>query len=519
MFATDTSQGDQSSDEIRPVNPPAKRGSLIAVCVAVALVAAALIWYGRTAAFAWDEGYHLVAAWLIAHGKQPYIDFVFPQTPLNAYWNGFLLHTIGEDWRVPHTAAALLTSGGVAMAAGYVYRRLPAPLPWRTCAAITTAVVMGFNAAVFGFGTLQAYGMCLFMIVAAYLFTVTAVDHPGLVRPGLAGLTSGIAASSSLLSAPVAPILLIWLLIVNRVGGTMKKFVVFCVGVLIAFVPLLRLLIKAPHQVIFGFLQYELLYRKVEWPEATTHNLGEVLSWGDSSQAVLLVLLAVAGVVYSRKKASLPSVAASEELVLLRDRSRAEVYLCGTLGFVLTAYLLTARPTFTRYFLLTVPFLAMAAARGLYEVTERLSTRPRPWLAAAILCALASYGLGAWLFAERDDMAWSDLEQTAAKVREVTPASASLLADETVYFLLRRMPPSGMELEDSHKLTFSDAEARAMHVVPRPKLDLMIKAGRFDTVEMCDNDEIERIGLASLYQKNATVGTCQVFWKWGTAPK
>ena len=31
----------------------------------------------------------------------------------------------------------------------------------------------------------------------------------------------------------------------------------------------------------------------------------------------------------------------------------------------------------------------------------------------------------------------------------------------------------------------------------------MIKAGRFDTVEMCDDDEITRIGLASLYQKKA----------------
>lgn len=504
MFATDTSQGDRSPDEIRPENPRATVGTLIAVCLAVALVAAALIWYGRTAAFAWDEGYHLVAAWVIAHGKQPYIDFVFPQTPLNAYWNALLLRFVGEDWRVPHTAAALLTSGAVGMAAGYVYRRLPAPLIWRTCAAIATAVVMGLNAAVFGFGTLQAYGMCLFMTVAAYSFTVSAVDHTGFVRPALAGLCSGAAAASSLLSAPVAPILLIWILIVNRVGSTAKKFVVFCLGVLVAFVPLLRLLIKAPHSVIFGFLQYELLYRKVEWDDATTHNLGEVLSWGDSSQAVLLVLLAVAGVVYARKKA---------------DRSRAEVYLCGTLALTLTAYLLTARPTFTRYFLLTVPFLAMAAARGLYEVTERLSARPRPWLAAAILCVLTSYGLGAWLFEERDDMAWHDLEQTAAKVREVTPETASLLADEPVYFLLRRMPPPGMELEDSHKLTFSDAEAQTLHVVPRPKLDLMIKAGRFDTVEMCDADEIERIGLADLYQKNVSVGTCQVFWKWGSAPK
>jgi hypothetical protein len=511
MFAQD-----ERPDAITPAEEAkaarAGYGPVIAVCAAVALVTGALIVYGCTAAFAWDEGYHLVAAWLIAHGKRPYIDFVFPQTPLNAYWNAFLLRVLGESWRVPHTAAALLTSGAVAMTAGFVYRRLSAPRAWKASAAIAAAVMMGFNTVVFEFGTLQAYGMCLFMIVAAYIATVTAVDRPGMLRPALAGLCAGIAAASSLLTAPVAPILLMWLLIVNRAGSTAKKFAAFCAGVPIAFIPLLRLLIKAPHPVIFGFLQYELLYRKVEWDEAGLHNLGEVLSFGDSCQAVLLVLLAAAGIVYIKKSASHPPLSDP-------NATRAEFYLCGALALVLGVFLLTPHPTFVRYFLLTVPFLSIAAANGLYEVTTRLALRPKPWLAAGILCAIMTYGLGASLFEERDDMAWKDIEQAAAKVREVTPPEAVLLADETVYFLLRRTPPTGMELEDSHKLTFSDAEANAVHVVPRPKLDLMIKAGRFDTVEMCDDTEIERLDLASLYSKNATVGTCQVFWKWGAPAK
>jgi hypothetical protein len=232
------------------------------------------------------------------------------------------------------------------------------------------------------------------------------------------------------------------------------------------------------------------------------HNLGEILSWANSSQAVLLVLLASAGLLFIRKNKT-------------NLEFRAELYLCGYLALALGLYLLTARPTFTRYFLFTVPFLAIAAVYGLYEVTTRLFTQPRPWLAALILCLLTVYGLGASLFDERDDLMWKDLEKTATKVREVTAPDASLLADETVYFLLRRIPPSGMELEDSHKLTFSDARARALHIVPRPKLDLMIKAGRFDTVEMCDDDEVSRLDLASLYSKSETAGTCQVFWKWG----
>jgi 4-amino-4-deoxy-L-arabinose transferase-like glycosyltransferase len=482
--------------------------SAVFVAAVLAFITAGLVFYANTAAFAWDEGYHLIAAWLIAHGKQPYIDFVFPQTPNNAYWNAALLRVFGESWRVPHTAGASLTSIAIAMSASYVYQRLDLPQRWRASAAIATAVIIGLNTAIVDFDSLQAYGLCLVMIVSAYLLTVASVDRPGILRPAAAGLCSGIAAASSLLTAPVGPILLVWMLIVNRTGGRIKKLIAFCAGVIVAFIPLLRLLIKAPHPVIFGFLQYQLLYRKVEWDDASIHNLGEVLSWGNSSQGVLLVLLAAAGILFIRKNPP-------------NSRLKRELYLCGALALIIGAYLLTARPTFTRYFLLTVPFLAIPAAYGLYEITERLATPPRPWLAATILCLLTAYGLGDSLFSERDDMMWKDIAQTANKVSEVTPPNAVLLADEMVYFLLHRTPISGTELEDSHKLTLSDAEAKALHVLPRPKLDLMIKAHRFDTVEMCDDDEITRLSLATLYAKSAKVGgsgDCQVFWQWVDAP-
>lgn len=350
------------------------------------------------------------------------------------------------------------------------------------------------------------------MTVAAYVVTVRSATRASVLGPALAGLCAGIAAASSLLTAPIGAILPVWLAVVSEPGSRVKKFLSFSLGVVVAFVPLLRLLIQAPHPVIFGFLQYQLLYRKVEWDDAAIHNLGEVLSWAHSAQAVLLVLLAAAGVAFARRRAR---ASADTEWETPGPSLHSEMYLCGILAVAITAHLLTARPTFSRYFLLTVPFLSIAAAFGLHEVSERLTTRPRPWFAASVLCLITVYGLGATLFEDRDDLAWKDMEQTAAKVREVTPAHGVLLADEMVYFLLRRTPPSGMELEDSHKLKFGDAQAMALHVLPRPKLDLMIRAGRFDTVEMCDDDEIQRIGLADLYSKTATAGTCKVFWRWG----
>ncbi|HVY93813.1 MAG TPA: hypothetical protein VHA14_13725 [Bryobacteraceae bacterium] len=472
---------------------------------AVACVAAVMVIYARTFAFAWDEGYHLVAAWLIAHGKQPYIDFVFPQTPLNAYWNSILLRVFGESWRVPHTVASVLTVVAVAMVTAWVFRRTEAPRAWRAACAIAAAVFFGFNTAIMDFHSLQAYGLSLIAGVVALFVTMSAVDRPSILRPFGAGVGAGIAAASSLLTAPTGPVLLVWMLIVNRAGSRIAKAAVFIAGFAIPFIPLLRLLMESPHNVIFGFLQYQLLYRKVEWEGATMHNIGEVLSWGDSSQGVLMVLLAAAAVLYLRRSNTPRPL-------------KAELCLCAALAVCIGAWLLVARPTFTRYYLFTVPYLSILASRGLYEVSVRLAGKPRAAVWAGILCFILCWGLASTVFGERDDMMWGDVEKTAAKVQSVTPPEASLLADEVVYFQLRRQPPSGMELEDSHKLNFEGAEAMRLHLVSRPKLDLMIKAGRFDTVEMCDDDEIDRLDLASLYSKKATVGSCKVFWSRVTLP-
>src|SRR5579872_7438397 len=75
--------------------PPSRLG-LYAVWIAIA---AGLLWYAQTLAFTEDEGFHLLAAQLVKGGMRPYLDFFFPQTPLNAYWNAWLMRLLGESWR------------------------------------------------------------------------------------------------------------------------------------------------------------------------------------------------------------------------------------------------------------------------------------------------------------------------------------------------------------------------------------------------------------------------------------
>src|ERR1035438_8612647 len=185
----------------------------------LALVAAGLEIYAQTRAFAWDECFHLVTAQSINRGKRPYLDFCFPQTPLNAYWNAAWMRLFGDTWRTPHGVAAVMTALAVLLTAGYLLRRFPEP-GWRLGVAVAAVGSFGLNIAVVEFGSIsQAYALCLFLIVTAFLFTLAAVGRERPWFSGAAGFLAGAAANSSLLTAPVAPVLLVWMLVCNRAGN------------------------------------------------------------------------------------------------------------------------------------------------------------------------------------------------------------------------------------------------------------------------------------------------------------
>jgi 4-amino-4-deoxy-L-arabinose transferase-like glycosyltransferase len=471
------------------------------LCGVVTLLGAGLILYSRTAAFAWDEGFHLLTAQLIGAGKRPYLDFCFPQTPVNAYWNAGCFRLFGDSWRTAHTVAALLTCGAVMLTADYLFARFPVNA-WRFAAALTAALTVGLNAMVVQFGTIgQAYGLCLFLIVAAFRFSIVAVERKNLLWPAGAGFLASAAAMSSLLTMPVAPVLAVWMLIHNRAGNRWNKFAGFIAGAAIPLLPLLWLFAVSPRQVIFGVIQYNLLYRQVHWEGAIRHDLEVMVSWLDSSQALMLGLLAAAGLLFIHFRSGWD-----------RER-RAEFYLCAWLAAGVAAIIGSAHPTFERYFLLTVPFLAILAAVGVYAIGSRMVHADRPLWPVFALAVLLALGLAKSLYDGRNDLSWRDVEEVASKVDEVTPAQAPLLADENVYFVTRRRPPSGMELADSHRLEFPPAFARAMHIVSRRDLDQRIRAGEFSTVEMCEDDETYgALGLRQLYAQHFETDNCAVFW-------
>jgi 4-amino-4-deoxy-L-arabinose transferase-like glycosyltransferase len=467
------------------------------------LLAAGLLFYSQTDAFAWDEGFHMLTAQLITRGERPYLDFNFSQTPLNAYWNAFWLTIFGQSWRTAHAVAAVMTSAAIFMLADYLYFRFPIAA-WRVATAFLAVLTLFLNVLIVQYGTIgQAYAFCLFMIVAAFRLTIKAVDRRGILLPVLAGFLSSAGAGATLLSAPVCPVLAIWMFFQNRIGNRWAKLTAFAVSAIVPFVPVFFLYLKGPQQTLFNVIQFNLLFRQVQWAGAISHDIFVVLmAWLVSAQALLVGALGLAGLLYIRFRSEWTKT------------QRAEAYLCGWLALALGVYISSAHPTFQRYYLFALPFLIVLVAAGLFFITSRLYEADRPFWPVFAVALIFSLELTRALHDKHENVNWRDLEKIAAKVDQVTPPGGVILSDEQTYFITQRQPPPGMELADSHKLEFPTDQAARLHLVPASQMVKQLHEGRFYTVVNCDkNYDITDDDLKKLYENHADFESCNVYWQ------
>jgi 4-amino-4-deoxy-L-arabinose transferase-like glycosyltransferase len=477
-----------------------RRQSLRALYAAFALTAAGILVYSQTLAFHWDEGFHILTAYLIDVGKRPYLDFFFPQTPLNAYWNAAWMGIFGPSWRGVHAVAALATLGSVLLIAQYLYTLLP-DNRWQPAAAFAALALFGLHTLVWEYGAIsQAYPLCLLLVVAAFRAAVAAMGRPRIGMSLLAGVLAGAAACSSLLTAVASPVLLVWMWLNNRAGDRWTKVAAFVAGAVVPCAPVLVLFAHGPHQVVFDILKYHSIYRRVEWEGATAHDIGIVTDWINGSQSLLLVVLAFAGLVFIKR--------------IGFDRpQRAELHLCLWLALAIGAQNLLAHPTFPQYYVFLIPFLTVLGAAGFYAVAVRLADPERPRAAVIMLVGIAALCLGNSVYNDRDTYTWRQLEGVASKVKQVTPQGAALLAPEQLYVLARWPVPPGMEHDDAHKLQLGPAESARLHILPRAEVDRQIKAGVYPTMVICDDDRASEVEGWNLYTQKAEFGDCTVLWQ------
>jgi hypothetical protein len=294
-------------------------------------------------------------------------------------------------------------------------------------------------------------------------------------------------------------VLLLWLLY-YQAGRRWKTFAAFAAGVTLPFAPVFWLFAQGPRQTWFNIVRYHAFYRRLYWPETTQHDMEILTSWIGDGQALILGLLALGGLVYIVRRSGWPAGV------------KAEFYLCAWLAAAVSAEVGRAHPTFSRYFLLTAPFLAILAAAGLFALASALELRNSSW-PVALLAVLMVVGLGKAVYERNRDVdTWQTYGRIAAKIDQVTPRGAPLLADEVLYFLTRRMPPPGYELSYTHLLKLPPAEMASFHLLNDDQVKAQVKAGQFATVYTCDSDEINAWGLRGLYKQSVDMESCSIFW-------
>jgi hypothetical protein len=468
---------------------------------AIGAYLAGLLVYSQTLAYTGDEGFHFLTDQLMREGMRPYLDFCYPQVLLNNLWNVMWMNVFGESWRAIHAITAIVTTTAVFLMADFVFRRFPGEVRWRLAAALTTILAFGLNQLVVEYGPLgQAYGMCLFAAAASFRCALPAVERRSAWMALLAGFFAGVAPASSLLTAAIPPVVVIWILLHSRAGNRWLKAIAACAGAVVPFAPMLRLFVEGPFQVWFNVVEYHVFYRKLYWSETTQHDLEVVTSWIDSGQALLLGLLALGGLAYIARRSS------------WKLSTRMEFYLCGWMSLGLMAEVSLSHPTFARYFVVSVPFVGVLAAVGVYGVTVRLLDSARPKWPVLLLAFLSLLNLGKSLYERRDMFTWPEYEEIAQKILEVTPKGSPIWVDEQMYFMTHIRPLPGFEFGYSHKVKLPPEKMALLHIIPESEENRMVKAHVFATAFTCDTDDIDNLGLNTLYSHKKEMYDCTVFW-------
>lgn len=466
------------------------------------LYAAALLLYAETWGFTSDEGFHLVTAQLIKNGKRPYLDFFFPQTPLNALWNAMWFRWFGDTWRTAHAVASMVLAGFAFLTTDFVWRRFPVR-SWRFGAAILVFCMVALNEVIVQFGIAQAYALSLFLMMAGFRAVVVAVERKNPAWAFLAGLCACAAADATLLSAPASAVFFLWMVLFSQTGRRLMKAAAYVAGGVIAFIPLLVFFVQDPWVVKFQVLDYHAFHRQEKWSGAFIHDLDTYTAWLVSTHSLVMLFLPMIGLWWVLRKSHWPR------------EQKAIFYLCGAMPVAQTLHLLMAHPTFSWYWMYALPFCAILGAAAVYGVSLKLSDEPRSaFWPVAIVAGVLVLGEAKSIFDQRDAFFWSADEAIAKKIDEVTPKGGALLATEHVYFLTKRQPPSGEEHPDAHKLHLSPAQEKRLHIYPTEELERRIKEGWFDVVEDCDDEEdkLSELGLTENYKQSEQIEECWVFW-------
>ncbi len=334
---------------------------------------AGLVWHQRLEK---DEGYLAEGAWLVANGRVPYRDFVFPQQPYFALVYGALARLVGPSLLFARSVSAALFLALAALVFVFVRRqaRDPGLARW-------AALFFCFNTlSLYWYTRARQYALADLLLFAGLLLVAEArreaPSRRGCVGCLLGGVAAGAAAHVRLLLGPAAVALAVAAGLGADKRWSWARGAAFVGGVLLGSLPFLWLFALDPA----GWL-------------SDTYGLQVLLRPSFEPGELLLRVRVTLGEFLSRPELSLIVALAAVALVPGRDAPRGAARLALVVLVAVAGAVLLAHPTQTQYLVETLPCLSVLAACGVGRLLGRLDER-QPSLARLLPVGLLVFVVG-----------------------------------------------------------------------------------------------------------------------------
>ncbi len=324
-----------------------------------------------------DEGSYLLASKLVAHGKLPYVDFIYPQMPLLPYVYGAWTLLFGDSWYAVRLLSALFAIGLGLLLYRHCRHR------FGTAPALVGFVLFASTSLVFGWLTVvKTYALSVLLLFAAYMLVERGSAIAGRWAWVGAGTALALALDTRLIFAAAVPPF-VWAALRDRSGRWFERVGPLAGGIALGLVPAFAFFAEDPRRFFFDNLQAQgtrssggLIGDLPQKARIAANLLGFGQTEGVVGPQFLLLLLAavggVAGMWILRRRVSLA--------VLL-------VLFLGAASFMPT-------PTYPQYFCIVIPFLIVAALELVEAVRSRLGDRELGRVLVTLLGAFVAAYVG-----------------------------------------------------------------------------------------------------------------------------
>ena len=318
-----------------------------------------------------DEGFYILAAKLVYHGKVLYRDFFYTQMPLLPYVYGAWMQLAGETWN-----SARLLSALAADALGCLLYLHVEWITGRRLAGLLAVVLFTANIYTLAwFPTVKTFALSALFLFAAYLLVWEYSQKAALL---FAGVFLGLAIDTRLYLAAVTPVFFFCVHQRHcKSSAPLVPYLWLTAGLGLALSPNLYWLITDPHTYYFNNLGYHALRADAGFIGAFRQKL-DVLTWilgirssqeGNGFPFGLLIILNLVPFALHRKSPG------------------PRTWPATWIALVIIVVSLLPTPTFHQYFAIALPFLIPGAALLVWDAVQTRSAIA-PALALLVLYLL-----------------------------------------------------------------------------------------------------------------------------------